>query len=300
MKAAMPTRLELTVPAEAGGRRLDAWLGETLGSGSRALAQRLIDAGTVLVDGRPRPKSFRLRGGERVSAETQLPRPLRRPAAAEPEIAYEDESLLIADKPPGLVVHPAPGHGAVTLVELLAKRGAGEWSPHVVHRLDRDTSGLMLVAKSERVQRQLRELLRRREIEREYIALVKGRPRSRSGTIEAPLGRDRIRRTRMSTRSEKLRPALTHFTVERFVDDFALVRVRLETGRTHQIRAHFAAIGNPICGDPEYGGRGLAGLDRQFLHSARLRLPHPETGAALELESSLPDDLQAALDKLTA
>jgi 23S rRNA pseudouridine1911/1915/1917 synthase len=294
----MAARLELTVPPEAAGRRLDAWLADALGSGSRALAQRLIDAGAVLVDGRPRAKSFRLRGGEHVSAETQLPRPIRRPASAEPRIAYEDESLLIVDKPAGLVVHPAPGHGALTLVELLAKRGAGEWSPHVVHRLDRDTSGLMLVAKSERVQRRLRELLRRREIEREYLALVKGRPPSRSGTIEAPLGRDRRRRTRMSTRSDKPRPALTHFTVERLIDGFALVRVKLETGRTHQIRAHFAAIGSPICGDPEYGGRGLAGLERQFLHSTRLRLPHPEAGAPLELESPLPGDLRAALDKL--
>jgi 23S rRNA pseudouridine1911/1915/1917 synthase len=157
----------------------------------------------------------------------------------------------------------------------------------------------MLVAKSERVQRRLRELLRRREIEREYLALVKGRPSSRSGTIEAPLGRDRRRRTRMSIRSARPRPALTHFVVERVLDGFALVRVRLETGRTHQIRAHFAAIGNPICGDPEYGGRGLAGLERQFLHSARLRLPHPESGEMIERESRLPDDLRAAMAKLT-
>ncbi len=296
----MAAHLDLTVPAEAAGRRLDAWLQEALGSGSRALVQRLIDAGQVNVDGRRRAKSFRLRGGERVSAETELPRPLVRPAAAAPQIAYEDESLLIVDKPAGLVVHPAPGHGAVTLVELLAERAPAEWSPYVVHRLDRDTSGLMLVAKSDPVQRRLRELLRRREIEREYRALVKGRPASRSGTIEAPLGRDPTRRTRMSTRSAKVRPALTHFTVERLVDGFALVRVRLETGRTHQIRAHFAAIGNPICGDPEYGGRGLAGLERQFLHSARLRLPHPETGAALERESPLPDDLRTALDRLNS
>jgi 23S rRNA pseudouridine1911/1915/1917 synthase len=296
----MAARIELTVPGEAAGRRLDAWLADTLGSGSRALAQRLIDAGEVLVDGRPRPKSFRLRGGESVSADVEPPTAERRPAAAEPEIAYEDESLLIVDKPPGLVVHPAPGHGAVTLVELLGERASGEWSPHVVHRLDRDTSGLMAVAKSEGVQRRLRELLRRREIDREYLALVKGRPPSRSGTIEAPLGRDRTRRTRMSTRSQKLRPALTHFSVERVLGDFALVRVTLETGRTHQIRAHFAAIGNPVCGDREYGGRGLAGLERQFLHSARLRFPHPETGVPLERRSALPGDLQAALDRLTS
>jgi 23S rRNA pseudouridine1911/1915/1917 synthase len=295
----MAARRDLTVPAEAAGSRLDTWLASSIGSGSRALAQRLIAAGQVVVDGRPRTKSFRLVGGERVSVDAELAARAPRPAAAEPEIAYEDAGLLIVDKSPGLVVHPAPGHDAVTLVELLAERGSGEWTPLVVHRLDRDTSGLMLVAKSERVQRRLRELLRRREVEREYLALVKGRLESRTGTIEAPLGRDPRRRTRMSTRSASPRPALTHFSVEEILDGFALVRVRLETGRTHQIRAHFAAIGHPICGDPQYGGRGLAGLERQFLHSARLRLPHPETGATLERESPLPGDLREAMAKLT-
>jgi 23S rRNA pseudouridine1911/1915/1917 synthase len=293
----MAAPIELTVPSEAAGRRLDAWLADALEGGSRALSQRLIDAGQVAVDGRRRAKSSRLHGGEQVRVEAAPPAP-RRPAAAEPKISYEDESLLIVDKPAGLVVHPAPGHGAVTLVELLAERAATEWSPHVVHRLDRDTSGLMAVAKSERAQRRLRQALRRRQVEREYLALVKGRPPSRSGTIEAALGRDRSRRTRMSTRTEKPRPARTHFSVERHLEGFTLVRASLETGRTHQIRAHFAAIGHPVCGDPEYGGKGLLGLERQFLHSARLRLPHPETGAMLDRESPLPADLRAALDRL--
>jgi 23S rRNA pseudouridine1911/1915/1917 synthase len=296
----MPAHRELTVPAQAAGNRLDAWLATALDSGSRAVAQRMIEAGAVLVDGRPRTKGFRLRGGEDVKIDTDLPPPEVRLAAAEPQIAYEDEALLIVDKPAGLVVHPAPGHRAVTLVELLAQRATGGWTPYVVHRLDRDTSGLMLVAKSERVQRRLREQLRRREIEREYLALVKGRPSSRRGTIDAPLGRDPRRRTRMSTRAPSPRRALTHFVVERAVDGFSLVRVQLETGRTHQIRAHFAAVGHPVCGDPEYGGGGLAGLERQFLHSTRLRLPHPEADKTLERESPLPPDLRTALDKLTS
>jgi 23S rRNA pseudouridine1911/1915/1917 synthase len=291
-------RVEHMVPESAAGARLDAWLADALAGGSRALAQRLIDAGAVEVDGRPRPKSFRLRGGERVRVVLEPEQPESDASVPEPRIVYEDGSLLVVDKPAGLVVHPAPGHRSVTLIELLERRSGPELDPRLVHRLDRDTSGLMVVAKGEGAQLSLQHALRRREIEREYIALVKGRLGSRSGTIEAPLGRDPRRRTRMSTRTEKPREARTHFTVDRFVDGYTLVRARLETGRTHQIRAHFAAIGHAVCGDPEYGGRGLLGLERQFLHSTRLALPHPETGERLEWSSPLPDDLEAALAKL--
>jgi 23S rRNA pseudouridine1911/1915/1917 synthase len=153
----------------------------------------------------------------------------------------------------------------------------------------------MLLAKSEGVQRRLRELIRRRALEREYLALVAGRPRTREGTIEAPIGRDRRRRTRVSTRTAKPREARTHFTVERHIGEFTLVRVRLETGRTHQIRAHFAAIGHPLSGDAEYGGPSLGGLERQFLHSARLAFRHPDTEEPVEERSSLPPDLVEAL-----
>jgi 23S rRNA pseudouridine1911/1915/1917 synthase len=230
-----------------------------------------------------------------VSADLELEQPPPAPAAAQPRIAWEDGQLLVVDKPAGLVVHPAPGHRALTLVELLAERSAGAWRPYVVHRLDRNTSGLMLIAKDESTQRRLRDLIRRRELEREYLTLVRGRLAASSGTIDAPIGRDLRRRTRMSTRTTKPRAARTHFTVERFVGGFTLVRARLETGRTHQIRAHFAAQGNPVCGDPEYGGGRLLGLERQFLHSTRLSFSHPTSGRRVEESSPLPDELERAL-----
>lgn len=291
---------EATVGAADAGRRLDAWLAEAIGGRSRTLAQRLIEAGQVHVDGKPQAKSFRLAGGERVSASLAPPDDAVEPVAPEPRIAWEDEDLAIVDKPAGLVVHPAPGHRATTLVDLLALLAEGRWSPLVVHRLDRNTSGLMLVAKNAPTQLRLRQMIRLREVDREYLALVKGRLGARQGAIEAPLGRDVRRRTRMSPRTAKPKAARTGFTVERFLDDYTLVRARLDTGRTHQIRAHFAAIGHPVCGDPEYGGRKLLGLNRQFLHSARIALRHPRLGQALEQESALSEDLAAALDRASA
>jgi 23S rRNA pseudouridine1911/1915/1917 synthase len=296
MKAA-GERLELTVPPRAAGSRLDVWLAETIGVGSRARIQKLLDDGHVLVDGRPRSKGFRLVGGERIDADITQSSAAPAPAAADPRIAWEDEHLMVVDKPAGLVVHPAPGHRHVTLVELLADRAGGGWQPLVVHRLDRNTSGLMLVAKREPVQSALRDAIRRREVLREYLVLVKGRLDARAGTIDAPIGRDLRRRTRMSTRTDKPRAARTHFTVERFIDGFTLVRARLETGRTHQIRAHFAAAGYVVCGDREYGGSGILALERQFLHSAHLALTHPATGDRIDQRSDLPGDLAAALER---
>jgi 23S rRNA pseudouridine1911/1915/1917 synthase len=289
---------DLVVPAGAAGARLDAWLAPELGL-SRAQVAGLAGAGAVLVDGRPAAKSTRLRPGQRI-AVTDAPPPVAAAAAPAPTVVWEDEHLLVVDKPPGLVVHPAPGHRGTTLVELLARERPREPEPHAVHRLDRDTSGLMLVARDEAVQKQLQASLRRREVEREYLALVAGRLGSRTGTIDAPIGRDRRHRTRMSTTTDKPREARTHFEVERFLDGFTLARVRLETGRTHQIRAHFAAIGHPLAGDREYGGPALPGLGRQFLHSARLALVLPWSGEPREWRSVLPADLRGVLEALEA
>jgi 23S rRNA pseudouridine1911/1915/1917 synthase len=293
-------RVELEVPPEAAGTRLDRWLAEALGDDSRARIQRLVETGHVHVDGKRRPKSFKLMGGEQVEAVLVEAERVPAPAAAQPRIAWEDDHLLVIDKPAGLVVHPAPGHRNVTLVELLAESAGGKWEPLVVHRLDKDTSGLMLVAKRPAIQAHLREAIKGREVLREYVVLLEGRLEARQGTIDAPIGRDVRRRTRMSTRTDKPRSARTHFTVERFVDGFTLARARLETGRTHQIRAHFAAAGHAVCGDADYGGAGILGLERQFLHSARLAFAHPETGERLEQVSDLPKDLEAALRRAEA
>jgi 23S rRNA pseudouridine1911/1915/1917 synthase len=289
---------EIRVPPDAAGLRLDAFLAGPLGS--RARAQRLLEAGRVRVDGEAVPKRHVLRGGERVAVDEPAPA-----ASAPPEppgeltIPFRDEHLLVIDKPAGLVVHPARGHSEGTLVQLLGAEstgGADPRRPGIVHRLDRDTSGLLVVARTEEAHRALRAALRDRRMEREYLALAEGRPPARSGTIDAPVGRDRRRRTRVSIDSDVPRTAVTHFEVERALPSSTLLRVRLETGRTHQIRAHLRAIGHPVAGDPEYGTAGLFGLERQFLHAARLAFPHPATGDRVEVRSPLPAELREALE----
>jgi 23S rRNA pseudouridine1911/1915/1917 synthase len=218
---------------------------------------------------------------------------------AEPRITYRDDRLAVIDKPAGLVVHPAPGHRGATLVDVLGDLlGGGEpGRPGIVHRLDRDTSGLMLVARDADAHRRLAAMIKARRVGREYLALVEGRPRSRSGTIDAPLGRDHRAPERRAVRGRGARDARTHFTVLESLPADTLVEARLETGRTHQVRAHFAAIGHPVAGDPRYGHAGRHGLERQFLHSARLRLAHPFTGEALVFESELPADLAEGLER---
>jgi 23S rRNA pseudouridine1911/1915/1917 synthase len=291
--------MELTAGAEHAGERLDAFLAGPLGS--RARAQRLIEAGAVRVDGAPAPKRHRLAPGERVAVDDEAgPAPQAPPVApAAFSVPYQDEHLLVVDKPAGVVVHPAKGHRQGTLSQALAGVAAGGEGgrPGIVHRLDRDTSGLLVVARSEAVHRDLKEQLAQRHITREYLALVEGRPPARSGTIDAPIGRDRRVRTRMSTDTDEPREARTHFSLERALPTTTLLRVRLETGRTHQIRVHLQAIGHPVSGDPEYGTKGLLGLERQFLHAARLAFDHPVTGARIDVASPLPDDLRAALER---
>ncbi len=259
---------------------------------SRAAGQRLIEAGAVLVDGQARAKNHRLAAGEAVTVTAEA---VAGDAAEEPapaiHVVLEDEHLMVVDKPPGLVTHPAPGHRGPTLAEAL--RG------HIVHRLDRDTSGLLVVAKTEAARQALQAQLKARQVRREYLALVSGHPDAESGTVDAPIGRDRVRRTRMSTRTDTPRRAVTHFEVEGRLPRTTLLRVRLETGRTHQIRAHLAAIDHPVCGDPAYGGRACGlrlGLERQFLHATLLMFRHPFTGEMELCESKPPVDLRRALD----
>jgi 23S rRNA pseudouridine1911/1915/1917 synthase len=215
-------------------------------------------------------------------------------------VRYEDEHLLVVDKPSGLVVHPARGHREGTLAQLLAQTAAGGDDPEragIVHRLDRDTSGLLVVARSEESHRRLQTALAEKRIVREYLALVQGRPAARSGTIEAPIGRDPRVRTRMAVGGNFPRQATTHFTLETALPSFSLLRLRLQTGRTHQIRVHLQAIGHPVCGDPQYGTVGLLGLKRQFLHATRLAFDHPFSNEPVEVVSELPEDLLQALAK---
>ena len=248
-----------------------------------------------------RAKSHRLEGGEELELEEREPAEPEASVPVDVEIAFEDEHLLVVDKPAGVVVHPGAGHAGGTLAQALAGRVAGgpEERAGIVHRLDRDTSGLMVVARTEEAYRGLSRLVRRRALERSYLALVHGRPRSYGGRIEAPIGRDRSDPTRHSLETDSPRSAITHFEVVELFPEHALLTVRLETGRTHQIRVHLTAIDLPVVGDPVYGVPGL-GLERQFLHAARLAFDHPVTGARVDVESPLPEDLTAALERATA
>jgi 23S rRNA pseudouridine1911/1915/1917 synthase len=288
------------VPESAAGERLDRFLAELPEVASRAAAERLLATGKVRVDGVARAKSHRLAGGEQFEVDASSLRPVPLPEdPLELRIAFEDEHLLVVDKPAGLVVHPGAGHATGTLVQGLHGRGLAGGDPErqgIVHRLDRDTSGLLVVSRTQQAYEGLQALVRRRALEREYVALVRGRPRSRRGRIEAPIGRDRRDPTRRSLDTDSPKEAVTHFEVVELLPAHALLSVRLETGRTHQIRVHLAAIGLPVAGDPVYGVQE-ASLRRQFLHAARLAFPHPVTGQQVSARSPLPPDLETALER---
>ncbi len=289
--------LRFRVPDALAGERLDRVLAQQPPVGSRAAADRLLASGAVLVDGTARPKAWRVSSGDSVTVELQ-PEPELEPELLPLAIPYEDEHLLVVSKPAGMLVHAAGAHVPGTLaagVLSLGATGGDPGRPGIVHRLDRDTSGLLIVARSEATHRRLQAMLRARRIERRYLALVRGHPASVSGRIVAPVGRDRRERTRHSLDTATPRRAVTWFeTVERLAQH-ALLEVRLETGRTHQIRVHLEAIGLPVSGDPTYGVAGDLGLERQFLHAHLLRFEHPVTGAPVQVASPLPDDLERAL-----
>jgi len=290
--------LRFSVAEADAGSRLDRALASRPEVGTRSLAERLVEDGAVTVDGKARAKSHRLELGSVVVAEL----PEARELVAEPvsvSIAYEDEHLVVVDKPAGIAMHPGAGAVAGTLASQLVTLGAVGGDdpdrPGIVHRLDRDTSGLLVVARSDVAFARLQEAIRRREVERRYLALVRGVPRSTTGRIDAPIGRDRRDPIRRSLDTEEPREAVTWFEVVEPPGERTLLDVRLETGRTHQIRVHLAAIGLPVCGDPTYGVKDDLGLERQFLHAHRLSFAHPLTGRAMEFESPLPHDLAGAL-----
>lgn len=295
-----PRPFRMMVGPDLAGRRLDAGVGSLERVGSRAEAQRLIDAGRVLVDGVPRPKRHLLSVDEVLEVRPTAP-PLSElvPEVVPMTVRYEDEHLLVVDKPAGVVTHPSAGHSGGTLVHgLLAHAiagGADPTRPGIVHRLDRDTSGLLVVARSEQAHRRLQRLLRERALERTYIALVHG-VTPPALTIDRPIGRDRRIRTRMAISDDEGREAVTRVRRLEDLGRFSLLEVRLETGRTHQIRVHLESVGHPVVGDRVYGRREeTLGLERQFLHAARLAFPHPQTGEPVDVESPLPHDLELAL-----
>ncbi len=305
-------RFGFQVAGALAGRRLDVVLAERVPELSRAQARRLIEAGRVRVAGAPAKPAQRLRAGERVEGEVPPPEPSRlEPAAIPLSILYEDEQLIVVDKPAGLVVHPAAGHRGDTLVHALLHHSrelsgvGGAERPGIVHRLDRDTSGVLVVAKTDVAHRRLGERFRAHAIEREYLALVRGSPRAERGSVTAPIGRARSDPKRFTVRAPRAaRAAVTHWQVVERFRGYCLLRVRLETGRTHQIRVHLASAGLPVAGDPTYGGGRRAdaalGLERQALHAARLGFEHPTSGARLSFESPLPDDFERALARLRA
>jgi len=312
-------RLELRVGDEDAGCRLDRFLARRVGEHSRSFMARLIRESWVLVDGEPGRAALPLKSGQRISVRIPPPEPLElEPEAIELAILFEDEDLAVVDKPAGLVAHPSAGHREGTLVHaLLHHLGrlsgiGGRLRPGIVHRLDKDTSGLLVVAKSDAGHRRLSEMMAAREIRREYRALIWGNLAAAEGEISAPIGRDPRQRKRMAVLPAGGKEALTRYSRVDTFAGFDYIRLDLGTGRTHQIRVHMAHLGHPILGDPLYGGRRgrlrgrtraeralcrelLSVMGRQALHAFRLRFAHPLSGERLEFESPLPRDMQEAL-----
>ncbi len=322
MLESFPSHISAT--SEDAGQRLDQFLAARLDV-SRAQVQHLIAEEKVLVnDATPKP-SLKLRGGERITILGSAARPPLRAIAEEIplDIVYEDDDLAVINKPAGMMVHAGAGatddaRNRGTLVNALLHHFAalsavgGEMRPGIVHRLDKETSGLIVVAKNDEAHRKLAEQFARREVKKTYLALVHGWPKKDRGTIAASISRDRVRRTRMTTRQAGGREAISHYTVVRRIESpfgkLTLVEVKIDTGRTHQIRVHMASLGHPVVGDKLYGapaelkaGRGKRGdtqaisLPRNFLHAAQLELTHPKTGQRIALKSQLPPELQAFL-----
>ena len=293
------------------GSRLDRALALWLPELSRARLQRMVDAGDVEVAGQRAKPAYRLRTGEVVTGSVPEPVPADHlePEAIELAVSFEDDDVIVIDKPPGLVVHPGAGHRSGTLVHALLHHCGDSLSgiggvlrPGIVHRLDKGTSGLLVAAKHDQAHQHLAAQFKAHSIDREYLALVRGSPGEDRGSIDAPIGRSHSDRKKFSTRTRSGRHAITHWSVERRMGPMTLLRVRLETGRTHQIRVHLTSVGLPIAGDPVYGGgRAVTrelGLTRQALHAARLGFEHPSRGERLVFESDLPDDLAQVIEGL--
>ncbi|HEX7737841.1 MAG TPA: RluA family pseudouridine synthase [Ktedonobacteraceae bacterium] len=303
-----PARQVLNVPTEEAGQRLDRYLVAALAEMSRSQLQNLITTGAIQVNGRSSKPGYALRAGDEILVDLATASAGSGPLKARPlplAVVYEDDDLLVINKEPGMVVHPAPGHSDDTLVNALLayypqiQAEKMDQRPGIVHRLDRDTSGLLIVARHPRAQAALIEQMQRHEIIKRYLALVEGNVSLDQGSIDAPIGRDPRHRQQMTILAHGSREARTHFRVQERFARHTLLLVQLETGRTHQIRVHLKAIGHPVVGDPTYGtGNVIRGsrLQRQFLHAYQLQFTHPFSGQELHLEAPLPADLQQVLE----
>lgn len=295
----------IRIPDSLAGRRVDSVTAELVPELSRSRVHALIEEGRIQIDGAPAKPSRKVAGGQLLRVVIPAPQPVSAvPEDIPLDIVYQDEDVAVVNKPAGLVVHPAAGHRTGTLSNGLAAlfpatRDVGsETRPGIVHRLDKDTSGLMVVALSARALISLQQQISERTAERRYLALASGRVEPKEGTVDAPIGRDVRDRKRMAAHGVASRSARTSYHVLEYLPGFSLVEARLHTGRTHQIRVHFAALGHPLAGDTTYGGPTLDGLNRQFLHAYRLAFESPAGGRRLEFESPLPADLSAVLDEL--
>lgn len=298
--------LILQATSEDSGKRLDAWLpGQT--ELTRSAAQKLIEEGRVTINGKPVAKNSRLTGSEQILVSLPEPEPVDIiPQNIPLDVVYEDEDVIVVNKPKGLVVHPAPGHPDGTLVNALLHHCGnslsginGEIRPGIVHRIDMDTSGLIVAAKNDHAHQALADQLADHSLSRQYEAIVRGHMKTPTGTVDAPIGRSQNDRKKMAVTDKNSRSAVTHYEVLAEYPGYSHIRCQLETGRTHQIRVHMAYLGHPIVGDTVYGSKKPElGLDSQCLHARRLKLRHPTTGELMEFQSPLPDYFQQALDKL--
>ncbi len=313
----METR-ELTYPSGEGPERLDSFLARTVDDMTRSAAQRLIDEGMVTVDGTVPKPSLKLKGGERVAVSIPPPVPAEPTAEDIPlDILYEDSDLIVVNKPAGMVVHPGAGTGSGTLVNALLGHCrdlsgiGGQVRPGIVHRIDKDTSGVLVVAKNDRTHLALAHQFKEHSVKRVYLALVFGSPKADRGRIESVIGRHPSERTKMSGRARHGKHAVTHWQALHRYPGLTLLRLRLETGRTHQIRVHLSEAGHPLVGDEVYGGGGrlaairdphlrtlIRELDRQALHAKVLGFIHPATGEYLEFDTELPEDMARIIEYL--
>ena len=300
----MSETVTLSVPETVSGIRLDKYLSDNIAL-TRSAVQNLIEKGMVLADGKPASKNLKLRGGETISVDIPEPEPMDAvPEDIPLDIVYEDSDLLVVNKPKGMVVHPAHGNYTGTLVNALLYHCGSSLSgingvirPGIVHRIDKNTSGLLIVAKNDAAHLKLAEQIKAHSFTREYEAVVTGALKEQSGTVDAPIGRHKTDRKKMCVTSENSRNAVTHYEVLRQYGGFAHLRLRLETGRTHQIRVHMAYIGHPVLGDDVYG-KPYKGLDGQCLHARKIGFIHPTTGEYMEFSSELPEYFQSVLRKL--